>query len=356
MRKPNYCGSYLITHEDFVFSDSPEIFLLLQDNELSQPFGVCLNKPILVSVSPDTVEPLTYGLLAEVNKDFDVPVFANRKQLSVLNGGPDSKDLFVLHTGLNKVENLKCQKYVKDIYYLSEANDFIDLCEKNTLPDYLTLIRGRHNFDMPRLSENIASKKWELRSGMHAMAYGILLNEKLKNISILSQMQQTSSSSEIFPGAGGFFDRLKTTFDEASISLMFASVRAFYITETNLTDDQILEAARMSIAISEAEANNVIETMEHYTHEDILTIYEMLLKRRFEFKILDRFDRQNVALKEFGLTYISYHIHVAQSVYQLKKNSGRNPISQMPNTRMSSKAENLKRNLVQFAEIVKKNH
>ena len=311
--KRDLSGNYLITHKNFVFSNSPEIFLLLQDGD--EIIGICVNQPIRVSDAENNVTDLTYGKLASINSDFDHDMFRNYMDISVMNGGPDDRQFFVLHT--HESGETKSHKYFRNFYCSAKFQDYRNDESVFSIPAYYSLHFGYKKFGPLELSKLFIKDGWEIRFGLHFMAYGFNLDRKYFHVDQLKKMTDTLTKTDGLD-VGSLMNQLLDFSQEVIPSVMCAGMYNFLKRTSNLSDSDISDVSRAIIAVTEHEGGQIGEVMKKYTHKEFMEKFSSFRESGLDFLSLDRYDSRLEALKDLGLNHIYYDQHVARSLMKSK--------------------------------------
>lgn len=342
----NLTGTYLITHSNFVMADYPEIFLLLQDDDVL--IGICVNIPYS---SPDkNTGKYKIQFSSDIGNLFESEIaemlIPENINVPILNGGPDQQsELSCLHTFYEGAKNF--QEYNAKLYNISAIKDFQRTVSNQSFPQCLSFFYGRYNVNLPHLVSEISSGNWELRRGFHAMTYGASLGNKYKHIDKLTESVETVNKIGEFD-LGNFFNTTVDLFHEVMPALMCRGAYGYYKNCTDLNEEQIIEAIRIGIAVAEVNGNDLMSVMEKYTHEEIINKYHEMRDSGFEFKLLKEFDERRAMLLDLGLNPIFYDAHLTEVVFELSK------AREDPNWKQGEKSMQLEGRLGQIGEIVKK--
>lgn len=300
-------GKYLITNRNFVFSNSPEIFLLLQTGDKIK--GVCINKPILTSTDAGRVEPLTYGLLARANEDYQNGLFDGMQRFPVMNGGPDDEEFYLLHT--NEGGKTKSEKFFRGLYCISGYLDYHSRQEMEDIPGYRALVRGYKNLTILDFFCNVATGDWEVRSGLHFMTYGVNLDAKIHHINLLHKPSRTSEKVEGLD-VGAVVNQLMDLGQEVLPSITYASIYAYLKSTSDLTEEEITEAARAVLAVHDDEGGKIEGVLLKYTHEELLAKLNSFRSAGMKMELLANYNARCRALTDLGLNHVAYDAHVAR--------------------------------------------
>ncbi|MGL1921236.1 MAG: hypothetical protein OCD03_09415 [Hyphomicrobiales bacterium] len=346
MGKSNLSGKYLITRNKFAFKNEPEIFLLLEEED-NQITGVCVNEfVILNSEQNKTSEVALASMFAdhfeEAGSKFYIPLLHS----PVLKGGSDeTSSFYFIHTGYDGAT--ESQVYLENFYYKNNVKQFVESIVENSFPTFAQLVYGSQKFTREEININRTSGDWELRWGLDWMTYCPQLERKFKYVGMLHKEEATDHKIGKLD-IGNLMQQIMGLFQEAGPSMMSTATFAYYRNETDLNDEEILEAVRMTIAISETEGNNVTEIMEKYTHTEIISQYNDMLNGKYEFKLLDQFDKRRAMIEDLGLNPIAYDAHVARSAFGLI-----NKPEKKPQEEKNDSSSNLERTLAGLMNIVK---
>ena len=300
-------GYYLIAEKNPIFTGTPEIYLMLNKGERVQI--LCVNQFLI-----NDLGQVRTG--AEFLPIFEESGTANCMQylrdLPLLRGGPNNLDqIQVLHTGYENAAG--ATEFIKNIYYLSSLEDFASSISENSNPAFSIIIVGNYDPDPMTLTLATVAGSWDFRYGLHWMAYGHNLDRKIGYADRLIIPQEKKTKDGKF-NIGGLLGQIKLMVDEAAPSLMAMSIYAHLKSTTEMSLEEIKQATRTMIAVSDKEACSVTDIMKKYTHQEWTQEYENLTGTGFEFKLLNEYDRRQEMLLDLGLTPIFYDSHVAQKI------------------------------------------
>ena len=344
MKHPNLNGSYLITKANFISSHESEIFLLLQSEE--NIYGICVNRYVWVNEEEsDTPSAAMSSMFADQFEKHGAQFYVPKLHSPVLNGGGgDASSFFYLHTGYGGAKNaLEC---LENVYYLSEIKDFVTSITEDSYPFYTCLVYGRHVLDIDTISLELLAGNWELRTGFHAMTYGPQLDKKMDYIDKLTQSVSTSEKLGRFD-FGNLLISMMGMFNEATPSLMSTAVYGYLLNETDLNEEEILKAVRVSIGITETEGDDITAVLEKYTHQELMKMYKRILKGGMEFKLVREFDERREMLTALGLHHFLYDYHVTEVM------CGKPSKEKKQRLKTGGRTKDLERQLSSIAEMIR---
>lgn len=336
-------GSYLITHKNHVFNESPEIFLLLErDGPIK---GVCVNQ--WASEETESSGDSNIRMCTEFTDFFvkgGAEFYLPHLKTPLLDGGPHNpEEYFVLHTGYKKTKNTK--EYLKGMYYTTPLSEFASTIKEKNYPHYSCIVSGVFNIDMTTFSLALLSKSWATRSGLHAITYGGNLDRKINHIDLLKKAENTGWS-EAGLDMGGLMTQLMDFVTEAGVSIIAVGAYGYLKTETDLNDDEIVEATRAMIVVKEAESSDLNDVMKKYTHSELIEKFEKVRENGLKIKLLEEYDARRAMLLDLGLGPFYYDHHVFEVVGLQKQTM----IDKLP---LTGKAKLLVKSLSLVARIVR---
>ena len=192
------------------------------------------------------------------------------------------------------------------MYAVSLLDDFFEGMKNQHKPILIQVVNGYKVFNQSELDLNISNGTWKLRKGLHAMAYGTNLANKVRLLDFLSVEKPSSFKIGGFD-MGSFMNETMKLVKEFQPSLMHASVsRHLQEIDPKSPHKVHLKVLRLMIAVGETEGNDVIKIMKKYTHTEITKLYDRAIEGGFNFNLLDEFDRRYVMLEDLGLIPLMY--------------------------------------------------
>lgn len=304
---------------------------------------VCVNKAIgeiAISFSPEQSSKIehfntVYGNRSTYFNEAKIP-------LPVLDGGQASDDGFVLHTNFR---DQPTKKHMDVMYNFTPIDDFFSHVTDENAPQYILFVKGYHEFSALEQTAFLVTDNWHTRTGLHAISYGINANAKATHIDILRKPEKTEAKVGGFD-LGALMSGLMGIMQEAMPSMMHATTYSYLFKQNpQAAPEELHQATRMAIAVSETETNKVADIYMKHTKEETQEMYEKAFKGGFEFNLLREFDKRTGALKALGLNPIIYDFGVMEMMKPTPK-----PKAQ---SNAGSRALSLEQRLNQLAAIAK---
>jgi len=351
MTSVNLTGKYLLTHKNHIFNKQPEIFLILQDENAL--WGFCVNAIAFVVRDNDEADCMNYVDIGKQHTGQFAESLQGYPNNYVFNSNFLDDRLFVIHTGIDKETDGK--EYQKGFYYLTDVGHFID--RVNTLkkqPGLFCIVQGCQQLNINRITDEMMQGNWEIRSGSHAMTYGNLFFKKYEFIDILKPYKPTNEMIGSFD-AGGFANQFKKFFEDITPTMMAGITRVHYaeIDKLDLNEEEMQEAIRMAIALSERENEDVAKVMERYTHQERVKKYKELIDGGINLRLLASYDRKKEFLDAMGMNAALYDTVTLMAMMDSGFNGNIAASQQKQRPKPSAKADNLERKMSGIGRILK---
>ena len=250
-------GDYLICP-----SDDPVdtlIYLLIEiDGDLC---GICVNKEFLPPRAAWKTPPMfDVAKLLTWYQQLGCVKNPRWSLLPTLDGGESKRGIFVLHNAFAAANETHP---TSKMYAVSLLEDFFEGMKGQLKPVLFQIVNGYKIFDQSELKQNISDGTWKLRKGLHAMAYGTNLANKVRFIDFLSEEKPSDIKTGGFD-MGSLMNEIMKLVKEFQPSLMHASVsRYLRATDPKSPHEVHLKVLRLMIAVAETEGNDVIKVMKN---------------------------------------------------------------------------------------------
>lgn len=333
-------GSYLICPD----SDphNPKIYLLL-DVE-GETIGICVNREFRYDATAKETGPLSaaINILGQYEKLGWVK--KNRPDhLPILDGGDAVRGMFVLH---NVFKGVEVSDPISKMYQVTLLDDYLEQIKTAQIAGYVNFVYGFQRFNTSEISANVASGKWERRTGLHAMTYGTNLTAKARHIEALRLPASTKMNIGGFD-IGNMMGGIMHLFKDVQPAMMHSGVIS-YLKSTNPTStyEDNLRVLRMMIVVAESEGNDLAKVMKKYTHTEWVEKFNAAVEGGLHFKLLQDFDGRQDMLRDLGFDPFIYDFFTSGMFAGVKPglSSTKKP---------SGSSQNLKRTLDKLAELAK---
>lgn len=308
-------GNYLITRSAHLVADSPEIFIVVREG--AEHYGICVNQQACGSDG----KHLTIADVFRDSPQLGPMPRGFRSTLPALRSAKDAgaDELFVLHT--SSPAELSDSPDPEKRYRLTPAAEFLRNYTEKTQPFFYMLSFGRQKFEIATLLMMLFAKAWELRSGQHALAYGMTLSEKMGALELLDPLQKNAGENK--KSARQIFGMLFEGFHEAQTAAVHAGVEMMLRAEhPELSARERLRVIRAAMVIKERDGGDLMRVLKKYTHQRMFEIYDREMETGAHFKLLEAFDRRHELLTRIGVHPFMYDLHIA-SMFVRRKNVGK---------------------------------
>lgn len=345
-------GAYLLTENEHIFSSTPEIFVLLEEDGNIR--AICLNQPFRVkdALGAEITTPAS-SYLSEIffraGKSDCLDILAS----PVLHGGPNGVDqIEVLHTGYEGA--LGAKEYLKNRYYISNVPDFVSSIQPGKLPRFACIFIGSSDLNQMQVAIACSGGSWKVERGQDYMTYGGNPERKLTHWGTLRMSLEKPPSPKIegeeasSKFVGDLIEQLKRVGMDFMLPMMSSSIFLHLNHTTDLSYDKIIEITRALLAVSEREASDINQVMNKYTHTQLIMQARSIHNDGVKLRLLESYDLRRAMLIDLGLNHIAYDLYEA--------NLAQASLTQAPSTatRKSNRATSLAKSIDSLAQLIKK--
>lgn len=321
-------------------SGKVEILLIL---DAGPPIkAICVNKSVQSDTGFDNKFINTISKFNEFRSKSAYYLDAASNQFPILFGGQSTEDEFVLHTPF-KNQDIKSGS---PFYRMSSLEDFFKNQIDFNSPALCHFVKGMEIIPYEQLPFMFKGYECYFATGLHAMTYGINLEAKAANLPMLNRQNDSKPQD----AAMSILGDIMGMFQEAAPSLMHASV-FLHLRDTRpeISNAEILEITRMSIAVSETEGSQVMDVFKKFSLQEIEEKYRSLFDDPPIFKLLENFDLRFDAMRKIGLNPVAYDLSVVDTMSKL----GPKPKPKNDSQNSGSRKPNLVQKINKFSDIVK---